>query len=257
LTQTYSVAPCRGRTAGTQNPPAGGFWDQAARDLQQQEISCSRQPRRHRTANPRIEVQVTESTATHHLGTGEHAAPRVAPPLSACTAHRTGHGTGRRCLHRSSLPAPARTTLMQQQRASCMHHAASMQLMMDDGRAEAGYCIGMVLPPSPSRARRAGHMHACHCMSLHDVSDARCIASHGRPPAVDRMPPPPRRGAAAGAAAARPPAERRLLSPPPCVRDGPTQTTQPILPGAWVANGSARRPAAERCQETRPTAPAY
>eukprot|EP01047_Picozoa_sp_COSAG01_P021710 COSAG01_NODE_1266_length_10987_cov_8.631980_8_plen_105_part_00 len=31
----YSVAPCRGRTAGTQNPPPGGFWNRAARDPQQ------------------------------------------------------------------------------------------------------------------------------------------------------------------------------------------------------------------------------
>ena len=31
-----SVAPCRGRTAGTQNPSDDGFWNRAARDPQQQ-----------------------------------------------------------------------------------------------------------------------------------------------------------------------------------------------------------------------------
>jgi hypothetical protein len=41
-----SVAPCRGRTAGTQNPPPGGFWNRAARDPQQQGNSYSRQARR-------------------------------------------------------------------------------------------------------------------------------------------------------------------------------------------------------------------
>ena len=41
-----SVAPCRGRTAGTQNPSDDGFWNRAARDPQQQGISCSRQARR-------------------------------------------------------------------------------------------------------------------------------------------------------------------------------------------------------------------
>jgi hypothetical protein len=50
------VAQSHSRTAGTQNfrthQAAGGFWDQAARDLQQKEISCSRQPRRRRHSEP-------------------------------------------------------------------------------------------------------------------------------------------------------------------------------------------------------------
>eukprot|EP01047_Picozoa_sp_COSAG01_P014105 COSAG01_NODE_679_length_14296_cov_250.437575_17_plen_205_part_00 len=52
----------------------------------------------------------------------------------------------------------------------------------------------------------------------------------------------------------------RADPPPPRPRRGSRAQTQPILPGApkaWFANGSTRRPAAERCQETRPTAPAY
>jgi hypothetical protein len=51
-----SVAPCRGRTAGTQNPSRDGFWNRVARDPQQQGISYSRQALRPLS----IGVQATE-----------------------------------------------------------------------------------------------------------------------------------------------------------------------------------------------------